>query len=86
MPEEVLEFFSQEGGQHRLYELRFLPVSKRAAPALYMAENNVDQRVRECPLAPPSMVPAHRQQSSDVSMAMFHPGTRVRHCIGPVGC
>jgi hypothetical protein len=44
MPEEVLEFFSQEGGQHRLYELRFLPVSKRAAPALYMAENNVDQR------------------------------------------
>jgi hypothetical protein len=54
MPEEVLEFFSQEGGQHRLYELRFLPVSKRAAPALYMAENNVDQRVRECPLAPPS--------------------------------
>ena len=46
MPEEVLDFFSQEGGQHRLYELRFLPVSKRAAPALYMAENNLDQRVR----------------------------------------
>ncbi len=53
MPEDVLDFFSQEGGQHRLYELRFLPVSKRAAPALYMAENNVDQRVRDCPLAPP---------------------------------
>lgn len=75
MPEEVLEFFSQEGGQHRLYELRFLPVSKRAAPALYMAENNIDQRVRECPLAPPSTDPAHRQQRSDVSITTSHPGT-----------
>jgi hypothetical protein len=86
MPEEVLEFFSQEGGQHRLYELRFLPVSKRAAPALYMAENNVDQRVRGCHPSPASTDPAHRQQRSDVSLATFHPDTHVRHSIGPVGC
>lgn len=46
MPEGVLEHFSQEGGQHLLYELRFLPVTKRAAPAIYLAENGLDQRVR----------------------------------------
>jgi hypothetical protein len=49
MPAEVLEYFSQEGGQHLLYELRFLPVNKRAAPAIYMAENGSDQRVRRPP-------------------------------------
>jgi hypothetical protein len=57
MPEEVLEYFSQQGGQHLLYELRFLPVAKRAAPAIYMAESGSDQRVRGgCPETPGAML------------------------------
>lgn len=44
--EEVLDHFSRQGGQHLLYELRFLSVQRRAAPAMYIAENGLDQRVR----------------------------------------
>lgn len=47
VPQQFLEYFSQEGGENLLYELRFLPVNARAPPAIYMAENGFDQRVRE---------------------------------------
>lgn len=46
VPDEVLDYFSNEGGESLLYELRFLPVEKRTPPALYIAANGLDTRVR----------------------------------------
>lgn len=47
VPDEVLDHYSNDGGESLLYELRFLPVDKRTPPALYIAENGLDTRVRQ---------------------------------------
>lgn len=44
VPDEVVDYFGSEGGEYLLYELRFLSVQQRVAPAVYIAENQLDQR------------------------------------------
>ncbi len=43
--DEILDYYSREGGDGLLYELRFLSVEQRVDPAVYIAVNDLDQRV-----------------------------------------
>jgi hypothetical protein len=45
VPEETLEYFTQDGGDALVYELRFLAVENRSDPACYIANNQLDEHV-----------------------------------------
>jgi len=42
---DVIDYFTQEGGDELLYELRFLAAENRPNPATYIAEKQLDQRM-----------------------------------------
>lgn len=55
---DVIDYFTQEGGDELLYELRFLAAENRPNPATYIAEKQLDQRVHTISSPPPSPSPS----------------------------
>lgn len=71
VPEETLEYFTQDGGDALVYELRFLAVENRSDPACYIANNQLDEHMA---LVLARSIKEHARRGGDMLGFSIHSG------------